>query len=217
VSYGYKIGKLPVTTVQRLPNYLRLVRELQREGLELVSSARLAEVLRVEAIQIRKDFGYIGITGRPKTGYRVDELVSIIEQCLSWNRVQDAILVGAGNLGRALLGYRGFANHGLRIVAAFDADPEIAGDCVHQITIHPMRDLAPLVGKHKIRMAILTVSPEAAQAATDKLVDAGIEGIWNFTGKKLSVPDDVIIQDQDIATGLAVLSAKLTARAAPGR
>lgn len=217
MSYGYKIGNLPVTTVQRLPNYLRLVRELQREGLELVSSARLAEVLKVEAIQIRKDFGYIGITGRPKTGYRVDELVSIIEQCLSWNRVQDAILVGAGNLGQALMGYRGFATHGLRIVAAFDADPEITGDCVNQITIHPMADLAFLARKHRIRMAILTVSPEAAQAAADKLVDAGIEGIWNFTGKKLSVPDDVIIQDQDIATGLAVLSAKLTARALPGR
>jgi len=217
VSYGYKIGSLPITTVQRLPNYLRLVRELQREGLEAVSSARLAETLRVEAIQIRKDFGYIGITGRPKTGYRVDELVDVIEQCLSWNRVQDAILVGAGNLGRALMGYRGFATHGLRIVAAFDVDPGITGESVNEISVHALSELAPIARRLKVRMAILTVSPEAAQAAADKLVDAGIEGIWNFTGKRLSVPDDVIIQDQDIATGLAVLSAKLTARAAPLR
>jgi redox-sensing transcriptional repressor len=205
-----------VTTVQRLPGYLRLVRELQRDGIEVVSSAHLAEILKAEAIQIRKDFGYIGITGRPKTGYRVDELVSIIEACLSWNRVQDAVLVGAGNLGRALMGYRGFATHGQRIVAAFDADAEVVGDCINGISILPMADLAAFVQQQKVRMAILTVSPEAAQPVADQLVGAGIEGIWNFTGKKLSVPDGVIVQDQDIATGLAVLSAKLTYRSEPG-
>lgn len=217
MSFRAKIGTLPVTTVQRLPGYLRLVRDLQREGAETVSSARLASILKAEAIQIRKDFGYIGITGRPKTGYRVDELVSVIERCLSWHQVQDAILVGAGNLGRALMGYQGFAHHGLRIVAAFDVEPELLGTQVHGITIHPMPELVPLALRHKIRMAILTVAPETAQEAADRLVDAGIEGIWNFTGKKLSVPPDVIIQDQDIATGLAVLSAKLTARVIPER
>jgi len=212
VAYGYKIGTLPITTIQRLPSYLRVVREMQQRGRDVVSSARLAELLKLEAIQVRKDFGYLGITGRPKTGYLVDELVNVIEHSLNWNRVADAILVGAGHLGKALMGYRGFANHGLVLRAAFDVNPELAGTKINGVTIHALEKLGSRIRKYNVKMAILTVSHDAAQEVADRLVDAGIEGIWNFTGKTLSVPDDVIVQDQDIAIGLAVLSAKLSAR-----
>ena len=124
MSYGYMIGSLPVSTVQRLPSYLRVVRDMQQQGRELVSSSRLAGMLGLEAVQVRKDFGFIGITGMPKSGYQVEELVLAMERCLCWNRVRDAVLVGVGHLGTALLGYQGFAAHGLNICAAFDLDPE---------------------------------------------------------------------------------------------
>ena len=211
MAYGYKIGMLPLTTVQRLPSYLRVVREMNRAGRPVVSSNRLGELLGLEAVQVRKDFGFIGITGMPKSGYQVEELVRVIEHCLCWNRVQDAVLVGVGHLGTALLGYQGFAAHGLNICAAFDLDPAVAGREVNGTKVSPMDQLEPVLQRLDVRMAILTVSPEAAQEVALRLANAGIDGIWNFTGHPLNLPGNVIIQDQDIAIGLAVLSAKLSA------
>jgi len=210
--FGYRIGGLPLTTVQRLPNYLRLVREMRHHGREVVSSARLAELLRLEAIQVRKDFGFLNICGRPKVGYRISELIEAIERHLDWHRVSDAILVGTGHLGQALLGYQGFAHHGLDIRAAFDIDPRQLGKVINGVRIQHLDDLESLLRSMSARMAILTVSPEAAQEVASRLVRAGIEGIWNFTGSTLNLPPQIIVQDQDIATGLAVLSAKLSAR-----
>jgi len=217
MAYGYLIGTLPITTVQRLPSYLRVVREMRRQGREVVSSNRLGELLGLEPVQVRKDFGFIGITGMPKSGYQVEELVLAIEHCLCWNQVRDAVLVGVGHLGTALLGYRGFAAHGLAIRAAFDLDPALAGQTVHGTPVHPMASLEPELGRLGVRMAILTVAPEAAQEVALRLARAGIEGIWNFTGCPLLLPRAVIVQDQDIAIGLAVLSAKLSALARAGQ
>ena len=213
MAYGYKIGMLPLTTVQRLPSYLRVVREMNRVGRAVVSSNRLGELLGLEAVQVRKDFGLIGITGLPKSGYRVAELVLAIEDCLCWNRVRDAVLVGVGHLGTALLGYRGFAAHGLRICAAFDLDPAVAGRVVNGTPVAPMDQLEGVLHRLDVRMAILTVAPEAAQEVARRLADAGLDGIWNFTGCPLNLPEHIIVQDQDIAIGLAVLSAKLSANA----
>ena len=212
MAYGYMIGSLPITTVQRLPSYLRVVREMRQQGREVVSSGRLGERLGLEAVQVRKDFGFIGITGMPKSGYQVEELVLAIEHCLCWNRVRDAVLVGVGHLGTALLGYRGFAAHGLGIRAAFDLNPALTGQVVHGIPVFPMEDLEPTLRRVQARMAILTVAPEAAQDVAQRLARAGVEGIWNFTGCPLNLPQQAIVQDQDIAIGLAVLSAKLSAR-----
>jgi redox-sensing transcriptional repressor len=212
VAYGYKIGSLPLTTVQRLPSYLRLVREMQRAGREVVSSARLGELLGLEAVQVRKDFGFIGISGLPKLGYPVEELVRAIERCLHWNQVRDAVLVGVGHLGRALLGYEGFRAHGLDLCAAFDHDPALAGLVVNRTPVWPMDQLEPELRRLDARMAILTVSPDAAKDVALRLVRAGIEGIWNFTGCALDLPAPIIVQDQDLAIGLAVLSAKLSSR-----
>jgi len=212
MAYGYLIGSLPITTVQRLPSYLRAVREMRRQGREVVSSNRLGELLGLEPVQVRKDFGFIGITGMPKSGYQVEELVLAIEHCLCWNQVRDAALVGVGHLGTALLGYEGFAAHGLNICAAFDHDPRRAGTVVNGMPVTAMEDLEPVLRRLDARMAILTVAPEAAQEVALRLARAGIEGIWNFTGYPLILPAGVIVQDQDIAIGLAVLSAKLSAR-----
>ncbi|MBP1628840.1 MAG: redox-sensing transcriptional repressor Rex [Holophagaceae bacterium] len=210
MAYGYKIGSIPITTVQRLATYLPALREMQRQGRSIVSSANLADMLRLEAIQVRKDFGYLEITGRPKTGFKIVELIEAMERGLSWNRVSDAILVGTGHLGTALLNYRGFGYHGLNINAAFDIAPDRVGTVINGVEV---QHLDAMGGSLDAAMAILTVSPESAQAVAEKLVQAGITGIWNFTGRTLLLPEQVIIQDQDIAIGLAVLSAKLTARA----
>lgn len=212
MAYGYRIGSLPHTTVQRLPSYLRAVRELAQNGREVVSSTRLAEMLHLEAIQVRKDFGFLGITGRPKMGYQIPELIEAMEGCLSWNCLRDAVLVGVGHLGAALLGYEGFAHHGVNIAAAFDRQPARVGTEVHGTRVGAMENLSTYLATSGIRMAILTVSPESAQEVTDHLVAGGVRGIWNFTGRALRVPDEVIVQDQDIATGLALLSAKMSAR-----
>jgi redox-sensing transcriptional repressor len=216
MPYSYAIGTIPVTTIQRLPSYLRAVREMARNGREVVSSGHLGELLRLEAIQVRKDFSFLGVTGTPKVGFRVAELILAIENCLRWDRVRDAVLVGVGHLGTALLGYRGFAAHGLRICAAFDSDPALVGQVVHGLPVSPMDVLETALKRLDVPMAILTVSPEAAQEVALRLARAGIEGIWNFTSCPLNLPPGVIVQDQDIAVGLAVLSAKLSAAAAPG-
>jgi redox-sensing transcriptional repressor len=117
-----------------------------------------------------------------------------------------------GHLGTALLGYQGFAAHGLGIRAAFDIDPALAGQVINGTPVYAMEDLEPVLRRLEARMAILTVAPEAAQDVALRLARAGIEGIWNFTGYPLNLPAQVIVQDQDIAIGLAVLSAKLSAR-----
>lgn len=213
MPYGYRIGSIPITTVQRLPSYLRLVRELHRNGREVVSSNRIAELLNLEAAQVRKDFGFIGITGMPKTGFLVEELIHSIEHCLKWNRITDAVLVGVGHLGTALLGYEGFHAHGLNVCSAFDCKPELVGQSIHGVQVHAMEELEASIRQTQVQMAILTVSPQAAQEVATRLVQAGVQGIWNFTGCALMVPRRVIVQDQDIAIGLAVLSAKLSALA----
>lgn len=214
---GSRIGGLPLTTVQRLPTYLRLVREMRRHGREVVSSARLGELLKLDPVQVRKDFSSLGLIGRPKIGFRTEELVEAIERHLNWNRVSYAVLAGAGHLGQALLGYQGFAHHGLEIRAAFDIDPRRVGREINGIPIHPMEDLEARLPSLAARMAILTVSPEAAQEVAQRLARAGIEGIWNFTGATLNLPEGVIVQDQDIAIGLAVLSSRLSARGRPAQ
>jgi len=211
MPYGYRIGSIPITTVQRLPSYLRLVRELRRNDREVVSSNRIAELLNLEAAQVRKDFGFIGITGMPKTGFQVEELVQAIEHCLKWNRITNAVLVGTGHLGTALLGYEGFHAHGLNICAAFDTRIDLVGKVINGVKVCAMEELESTLQKTQIQMAILTVSPQAAQEVTSRLVQAGVQGIWNFTGCALMVPRRVIVQDQDIAIGLAVLSTKLSA------
>ncbi|WP_005033669.1 redox-sensing transcriptional repressor Rex [Holophaga foetida] len=210
MAYGYKIGSIPLTTVQRFASYLPALRDMQRQGRSVVSSASLAEMLRLEAIQVRKDFGYLGITGRPKTGFQVDDLIGAMEHGLSWNRVSDAILVGTGHLGTALLNYRGFGYHGLAIKAAFDIAPDRVGALINGVQVQHLDEMKPFMDA---KMAILTVSPESAQEVALRLVRAGITGIWNFTGRTLLLPEPIVVQDQDIAIGLAVLSAKLTARA----
>jgi redox-sensing transcriptional repressor len=202
---------LAAPSVRRLPAYLDIIRNYQeeREGEEYISGTSIARELNLESIQVRKDLAITGIIGRPKKGYLIESLADAIERFLGWDTLRDAALVGAGNLGNALLGHRDFALHGLNIIAAFDINSRKIGAKVHGIKIMNAANMDIQIRNFGIKVAILTVPPEHAQEAADMLVSAGIEGIWNFTRKKLIVPDTVAVQNEDLSSGFAMLCVKM--------
>jgi len=201
--------KAGLSCVKRLPSYLQLLRVLQGEGKEYVSGTVLASVHHLEPVIVRKDLAITGIAGTPRLGFRVTELITAIERFLGWDNQTKAILVGTGNLGAALLGYRGFENFGLQIVAAFDVDPKKIGEWVHGRKVQSMNQLAGFVRRGEIKLGVLTVPAGVAQETAEIMICAGIRGIWNFTPVKLNVPDSVVAQKEDLAEGLAVLSHRL--------
>ncbi len=203
-----KIDKLP--TIRRLPSYLQILRVLSAKGEEFVSSAYLADQMQIEAILVRKDLELTGINGVPRVGFRTNDLVSAIEKFLGWGRALDTCLVGAGQLGAALLGHRELNNFGIRIVAAFDNDPVKIGTSLHGVTVFPFSRLNELLKRLTILLAIVCVPPDVAQSVVDQLVQGGVRAIWIFTSANINVPEHVIFQREDLLSGLAVLSAQLT-------
>ena len=196
----------PEPTIRRYPSYLRVIRELMSDGEENISSAVIAERLGLDPVLTRKDLAMAGVPGRPRRGYPARKLADAIVRALGWNKGCEAVLVGVGSLGHALLGYTGFAEQNLSIIAAFDADPLMIGQVVHNVRVRAMDELSALAAEQKIKIGILTVPGTAAQACADALVKAGIIGIWNFTPTQIDVPDGIIVQHVDLAQSLAVLS-----------
>lgn len=203
------VQKAGAACVRRLPAYLQLLRVLQGEGREYVSGTVLASTHNLEPVIVRKDLAVTGITGTPRLGFRVTELIAAIEAFLGWNNQTKAVLVGVGNLGTALLGYRGFENLGLRIAGAFDSDPQRIGRWVQGRQVQAMGRLPSFARRLGITLGVLTVPVASAQEAAELMVSAGILGIWNFTPVKLKVPEGVVVQKEDLAEGLAVLSHRL--------
>lgn len=203
-----RVACLP--TVKRLPMYYRLLKQLQSQGIEFVSSAHIAEVLDLEPIVVRKDMTNIGIIGKPRIGFDVNESVAFIEKMMNYNNPNEAFLIGVGHLGQALLGYKGFMQMGLNIVAAFDCDPAKIGMHIQGKEVFDISELPHLAERLNIETGILCVSEDAAQETADYLVKAGIKGIWNFTPTKLKVPEGIVVQREDLAEGLAVLIVKLS-------
>lgn len=203
-----RVLKLP--TIQRLPNYLYIVKEQFHKGDEFISTTFLAEKIGLDSIVVRKDLAITGVTGRPGVGYNTKQLIDTIEEFLGWDNVTDAFVVGTGYLGSALLGHDGFESHGLNVIAGFDNDPNKIGTEVAGKKIFPLEKLSDLTKRMGVKLGILCVPSENAQKATDEMVKAGITGIWNFTPVNIEVPDDVIVHQQDLASGLAVLSLKLS-------
>jgi len=203
------VQKAGVACVKRLPAYLQMLRVLQGEGHDYVSGTVLAGTHNLEPVIVRKDLAVTGIAGMPRRGFPVAELIQAIEKFLGWDNQTKAVLVGVGNLGAALLGYRGFENFGLRIAGAFDQDPAKVGKWIQGRQVQPLGKLSSFARRGNIRLGVLTVPNEAAQPTADLMVAAGIRGIWNFTPAKLQVPEDVVVQKEDLAEGLAVLSHQL--------
>lgn len=208
MSNPFKVNNLPA--VRRLPIYWHFLQGLHEKGWDYVSTTVIADSLKLDAIQVRKDLALTGIVGKPRVGYTIPTLITAIETFLGWDNAHDAFLVGVGHLGTALLGYQGFARFGLNIVAAFDNDPEKCNQEIHGRTVLPFEKMADLAERMHVKIGIITVPAEAAQETADELVRIGITGIWNFTPTVLMVPGGVVVQNEDLAPGLAVLSHKLT-------
>jgi redox-sensing transcriptional repressor len=196
-------------SVRRLPSYLNIIRDVQEEGEDYISGTRIAQELNLESIQVRKDLAITGILGKPRKGYLIEPLITAIEYYLGWNNIQDAALVGVGNLGSALLGYQAFNLHGLNIMAAFDNDRKKIGATIHGVRIMNAGSLDIQIRNFGIKIAILTVPSSYAQETADILVKSGIEGIWNFTNRKLIVPENVVVQKEDLSSGFAMLCIKM--------
>jgi redox-sensing transcriptional repressor len=197
---------LPLPTIRRYPIYLRAIQNMMAAGELHISSAVLAERLGLDPVLTRKDLAMAGVPGKPRRGYPSRELCEAINRSLGWDNATDALLVGAGSLGMALLGYSGFEEQNLSIAVAFDVDPAKINGKFHGVKVRPMEDLPRLVRRLQLKIGILTVPNAVAQACADQLVAAGIKGIWNFSSIQLDVPGDVIVQNVDLAQSLAVLS-----------
>jgi len=205
------VNKLKVSfapSIRRLPSYLLAARQALELGDEYISATIIARDLDFEPIQVRKDLAITGVSGKPKRGYPLIPLVAAIESFLDWDQRRDALVVGAGNLGSALIGFPGFTSHGLHIIAAFDADKTLVGKQIHGIPVFALEELKQKVESTGIYMAILTVPHKSAQIVADKLVEAGIKAIWNFTNNKVKTPKDVVVQNEDLSSGYAMLSMK---------
>ncbi len=201
--------KIPEPTIRRLANYRSVLINYLQLGIKNISSATIADELDLDSIQVRKDIQHTGIVGLPKVGYEINKLINAIDSCLNWNRTEYAILVGAGSLGSALLGYEGFRNNGVIFVAAFDTNKFRIGTNIHAIKVFESGNMMSYVKMMKIRLGVLTVPAIAAQECARQMVEAGIKAIWNFTPVKLKVPHDVIVENAQVASSLAVLTSKL--------
>jgi redox-sensing transcriptional repressor len=197
---------IPRKTIYRLSIYLRCLARLHENGIGTVSSEALAKAAGVKSTQLRKDLAYFGTFGTRGLGYDVTELFKKISEELGTSRLQPVILVGVGHLGLALLSYRGFEKEGFEIIAAFDADPHRKRDKETKQTIYAMDDLPAFVEQHGVKMAILTVPSAVAQEVTNHLVRCGVTGILNFAPIVLDVPEDVMVNNVNLAIELENLS-----------
>jgi redox-sensing transcriptional repressor len=201
---------IPEPTLRRLPIYYQYLKKVQEEKKsEYISCTQIGNELNILPIQVRKDLEITEASGRPKLGYGVKDLLCNIEDFLGWNNTTDAYLVGVGNLGSALLGYQGFKEYGLNIIAAFDEDAAKTGTEIRGKMVFPVTKLPEMIKRMGIRIGILTVPAHCAQSLANTMVDAGIHAIWNFSPVKIVVSQDIIVQHENLASSLVVLSKKL--------
>ena len=203
--------KVSKSVLKRLPGYLTYLKSLPEDGAPHISATALASALGMGEVQVRKDLAAVSDGGRPKIGYPRSQLIEDIEQFLGYDNTTDAVLIGAGKLGQALLDYKGFDEFGLNILAAFDARPKFdktdEGKPVYHIS-----ELEKFCRSHKVLMGIITTPAEAAQEVADQLIAGGIKAIWNFAPTHLDVPPNILVQNENMATSLAVLSVHLQAQ-----
>jgi redox-sensing transcriptional repressor len=197
---------IPNPAVRRLSLYLRQLEAFKRKDRRTISSKQLGESLGLTDAQVRKDLAYFGQFGHPGIGYRVDDLIAEVRRILGTDKTWSVLLVGAGNLGRALLAYKGFASKGFRLVAVFDNDAAKQGKKYGPLSIQPLSDLEETVRQHGIRLGIIAVPADGAQEVADQLIDAGVRGLLNFAPTSINVPAQVAVNSVDLAVQLEQLS-----------
>ncbi len=203
-------GKIPRPTVKRLSLYLRELETRAEQDQHTISSKQLGQALGLTDAQVRKDLAYFGQFGHPGIGYRVSELTDRLRGILRTDRIWNTAVVGAGRVGRALMAYERFHLKGFEITAVFDSDPEVIGQEIAGHSVRPMSDLPQLVADRDIKIGIITVPADAAQAVVDALINAGVTGILNFAPVRLEVRDAVSITSVDFSVSLEQLAFQIS-------
>ncbi len=199
----------PKAVVGRVSLYLRQLETFQLEGLDKVSSRQLGEPFGIKNAQVRKDLAFFGQFGHPGIGYRIDDLILVLREILGVDKDWPLALVGLGNLGRALLRYRGFRSRRFHIVAIFDNDPRKIGQVYEGMTVEPIDALPQSIALHKTNLALLCVPAESAQRVVDQMIVGGIRGILNFAPAPLTVPPHVNVVAVDLSIQLENLAYKV--------
>jgi len=205
-----RLEQIPPPAIYRLSFYLRQLEDFKRVSRQTISSKQLGQALGYTDAQVRKDFAYFGQFGHPGIGYRVDELVGQLKKILGTDKIWKVLLVGAGNLGRALVAYKGFAAKGFELAAVFDSDPSKQGLAFGGQKVRPISELPDAVRHEQVKLGMMAVPAEAAQSVADELVAAGIKGILNFAPTSLVVPEGVSVQGVDLAVQLEQLSFRMS-------
>jgi redox-sensing transcriptional repressor len=201
--------KAPAPVVRRLSNYHHLLLGMRQRHIQNVSSTALAEFLEYKPIQVRKDLQLAGLVGKPRTGFRVDEMEEAISRFLGWSLETQAVLFGVGNLGSALLNYPWRNEYGLRIIAGFDSEEERSNILINNIPVYHINHFPTFAAEHSIDIGIIAVPPEQAQAVAELLVESPIRGIWNFSHTHLKIAAKVTVEDALFTRSLAILTRRL--------
>ena len=196
-------------TISRLPVYLHYLKSLRADSDANISATAIAKFLGYGEVQVRKDLSAVSGAGKPKTGYVTEELIEHIESFLGYKNTNKAVIAGAGKLGKALLDYDGFKEYGFQISAAFDISAEKTGKTESGKNIFPMQTLSDFCRQNDIKIGIITVPADSSQQVCDEMVNSGIRAIWNFAPAHLKAPEDIIVQNENMALSLAMLSVNL--------
>ena len=202
-------SQVPEPTLKRLPGYLYYLEKVKEQGVINISAPVIGKDLKCDPTQVVKDLSVTGIKGKPRVGYNTYELIQALENFLGFNRTNEAYLVGAGNLGTALMAYQEHQSLGLKIIAAFDVDNHKIGKTVGSIHVLEYNKLFSLSTRLQVKIGILTTPNNVAQEVSEDLVNCGIKAIWNFTSANLHLPDEIIVQDTSMSAYAAVLLRRL--------
>ena len=204
------VNEVSSALLHRLPKYHNYLCKLREHGETYISSAKIAEDMMLNPVLVRKDIAQISSTpGKPRLGFEINALVKDFDVFLGYNNENKAILVGAGNLGKALMSYTGFSKYGLDIVAAFDNNPSTQRYIINNKKILPIERMKEIVEKYNIDLGIITVPASEAQNVCDAMVEAGIKGILNFAPVHIDAPENIVIQEDNIAVSLALVAMKI--------
>ena len=201
---------VPKSTLSRLPLYYSHIRKMQQHGEEYVSAAAVAQSLNLNPVLVRKDLsGVSSVEGKPRTGFEIDTLLHDLSEFLGYNKVDEAILVGVGSLGRLILTNTEFSSIGLDIAVGFDKDPDLVGLQIGSKYILPMEKMESYIKRTGVKIGIITVPADQAQSVCDQMVECGILAIWNFAFTLLNVPKGILVKNENLPSSLAVLSHQL--------
>lgn len=203
------IGKISSAVIKRLPRYYRHLGELLEQGVERISSGELSSRMKVTASQIRQDLNHFGGFGQQGYGYNVQYLYTEIGKILGLDKKHNVIIIGAGNIGRAIANYTNFEKRGFVIIGIFDVNPDIIGTKLKNIEIRNLEEIEEFAKKNEIEIAAIAVPKSEALNVADRLVKVGVKALWNFAHTDLNVPDDVIVESVHLSECLMRISYKL--------